>query len=176
MSQLLVEGSKRMVVNSLDDHLSEKLLPGYNERSLSVDAISWSQVMDCSSVPCFPNLGTDGKYEHVAPFLHTIPVLNSRCANIFCLSHYMLFLKHIICVSGVANAVNKSTLLRNLSQACNKAEQVKNGPLVLPFFSKRQSHALRKAYTTLQRFADTEKHPEAYCVLWISRKHLMLRA
>lgn len=62
------KGSKRYALPRFNNHLNDKELPGYTKLSISIDAISWSCIMNSGTPAYFRRLGINEKYEDVIPF------------------------------------------------------------------------------------------------------------
>lgn len=58
-----------MIYSGFEARVSDRLLPGYNEPSMALDALAGSWVLNYDQPACFRELRTAERYEHVDPFL-----------------------------------------------------------------------------------------------------------
>lgn len=73
--------------------------------------------MDCQPPAYYHSLGTDEKYEYVAPFLCTLVIPNWHHANASLSTPPVLFPQEVISVYGAAVAFNENGLVTDLSRA-----------------------------------------------------------
>lgn len=96
-----------------DERLSGKVSPGYTKLAMAIDEVSHSSVHNCSQPPCFRELGTNVKYEHVISFMYAFLIGNSHCTNPF-LKRLVVFLREMMWIYGIAAAVNQKNLATGL--------------------------------------------------------------
>lgn len=143
---------------------------------MAIDFVDPSGVLNKRPAACVCQLRTDDKYEQNMPFLHALFSQNAHRSSVFLLEQSVLILQYMVWVYGTTAAASQKGIVTEVVVVWDKALQLNDGLLALPFYVLCRTEFMKQVHTVLEGFAESCEYHQGCSVPQISQTYLAPQA